>query len=307
MNELVEIWERPGPGRFMIAGWQQWADAGSVSSGLPRYLIERTRARRIGAIRPNGFYLFQIPGTHHLLRPMVKLEGGHVERLQARRNEFFYADDGGKGFVIFLGEEPHANEEGYASAFFDVVEELAVKRVAVLAGVYAPVPYEKDREISCAYSLPRLKEELADYVVRFSDYEGGATIGMHLARRAEDRGIEFVRFTAMVPAYDFSKPALGLQAMTVGEDFKAWYDIMVRLKHMFDLGLDLADLEGRSRELISGWDARLTELAQSMPQLGVEAYMEKLRADFTEQPFVPLSKLWEEELDDLFEDGEEVS
>jgi hypothetical protein len=45
MSELVELWEKPSAARTMIAGWHQWADAGSVSSGLPQYLIDHTDAR----------------------------------------------------------------------------------------------------------------------------------------------------------------------------------------------------------------------------------------------------------------------
>ena len=78
MNELVEIWERPFPGRCLIAGWHQWADAGAVSSGLPQYLVEWTDATKIGRIAPDGFYLFQIPGTHDLLRPVVRLNEGYI-------------------------------------------------------------------------------------------------------------------------------------------------------------------------------------------------------------------------------------
>ena len=55
MSDLVEIWEQPAAAKFMIAGWQQWADAGDVSSGLPEYLIEHTDARHIGQLAPNGW------------------------------------------------------------------------------------------------------------------------------------------------------------------------------------------------------------------------------------------------------------
>ena len=106
MNKLVELWEKPATGKYMIAGWHQWADAGSVSSGLPQYLIEHTHARRIGEIKPDDFYLFQIPGTHHLFRPVIKLEEGYREELEQRRNELFCSGDESTGFLIFLGEEP---------------------------------------------------------------------------------------------------------------------------------------------------------------------------------------------------------
>jgi proteasome assembly chaperone (PAC2) family protein len=299
MNKLIELWERPPSGKHMIAGWHQWADAGDVSSGLPRYLIERTQARKIGRLNPDGFYLFQVPGMHHLLRPVVKLHEGHRESLGERRNEFFHAGDKERGFLIFLGLEPHANIDQYALALLDVMEELGVKRVAFLGGVHGPMPYDKDRRVSCTYSHLTMKEELAEYAVRFSNYGGGVTIGAYLVHRAEARGIEAVRFSAMVPSYDFSTSSVRVQRMAMGEDHKAWYDLMRRLKFMFDLEVDLSDLERRSEELISEWDTKINELERRMPRLGVKEYLQKVNRDFTEVSFVPLSDVWEEELGSL--------
>ena len=157
MDSLVNLWETPQVGEMcMIAGWNQWADAGEISSGLPEYLVEATEARKIGEIAPDGFYLFQIPGTHHLLRPQIKLSEGHREEMSANKNEVYYAEQGGKGLAIFLGQEPHQREEVYAEAFFDMVEALGVSRVAAVGGVYGSMPYDKDREVSCVYSLPRM-------------------------------------------------------------------------------------------------------------------------------------------------------
>jgi predicted ATP-grasp superfamily ATP-dependent carboligase len=299
MNDLIRLWEIPDAAEYVIAGWHQWADAGDVSSGLPKYLIEQTAARRIGEMEPDGFYLFQIPGTHHLLRPMVKLSEGYRETLEERRNEFFYSGDDENGFLIFLGEEPHQNAECYAEAFFDAVEELGVKRVAALGGVHGPVPYDRERDISCVYSLPRMKDELAQCEVRFSDYEGGATITTYLADKAEARGVEFFSFYAFVPAYNFSESSMIPHQVAMEEDFKAWYDLMRRLDHMFRLGLDLSDLARRSDELIVAWEKKIDHLARAMPQLGVSSYMEQVNEDFAERRFLPFSDFWEEVLGDL--------
>jgi predicted ATP-grasp superfamily ATP-dependent carboligase len=285
----------------MIAGWSQWADAGTVSSGLPDYLIEQTQAQPVGEIVPGPYYLFQIPGTHHLMRPVVTLKEGYCTALEQRGNQFFYAGDERDGFYVFLGEEPHRNADVYAEALFDAVEELGVKRVVALAGVYGAVPYDKDRNISCVYSLPWMKEELERYAVRFSNYEGGATISMYLADRAEQRGIEFFRFCALVPSYDFSS-SVPVQSVAIGEDYKAWYDLMVRLKHMFGLKLDLSDLDELSQALISDWHDKIEQLARAMPQLDVGAYMEEVYEQFTERSFVALSDVWEDELRDLLDD-----
>ena len=53
MNHRVEYLETPAAEEiYLIAGWRQWADAGSISSGLPQYLIEQTQARHVASIRP---------------------------------------------------------------------------------------------------------------------------------------------------------------------------------------------------------------------------------------------------------------
>ncbi len=303
MNGLVELYEKPKAAeRYLIAGWRQWADAGAISSGLPRYLVELTGARKIGEFKPGGYYLFQIPGTHHLIRPVVKLEEGYRKLLHAPINEIFYAETNGKGLFIFLGDEPHLSVDRYAEAFFEAVETLRIERVAAVGGVYGAMPYDKDRDISCIYSLREMKEELEEYAVRFSNYEGGATIGAYLADRAERKGIEFLVFYGFVPAYDFSRPGIVAQGMRVEQDYRAWYDLMRRVNHMFGMDIALADLERKSHELTAAIDAKIAELELKMPQLEVREYLAQLEQDFTERSFSPLSDLWEAALGDILKD-----
>lgn len=304
MDKLIELWEHPRAKEiYMIAGWRQWADAGEISSGLPRYLVDLTEARKIGEIKPEGFYLFQIPGTHHFLRPEIKLESGYRQNLQIRQNEIFYTGNAERGLVIFLGDEPHLDVDRYARAFFDLVEELGVKRVAAVGGVYGPLPYDKDREVSCVYSLRTMKPELANYAVKFSDYEGGVTISTYLLDKAEQREIEFLSFYAFVPAYDFEQASLAMQqGLRIEVDFKAWYDVMRRFNHMFNLGLNLSGLEKRSDELLASMADKLAELDGKVPQLNVKEYLAKVSQDFTEKPFMPLDEVWERELGDLLND-----
>jgi proteasome assembly chaperone (PAC2) family protein len=304
MDELVELREKPVADQmYMIAGWHQWADAGNISSGLPEYLIQHTGARKIGEIGEDGFYLFQVPGTHHFLRPEIKLKDGYRQELAEQLNEFYYTGDDEKGLVIFLGEEPHLNVERYTQAFLDAVTALRIGRVAALGGVYGAMPYDKDREVSCVYSLRSMKDDLSEYAVRFSDYEGGSTIGTLLVDRAERRRIEFIDLYAFVPAYDFGEFDDQLQGIRIENDFKAWYDLMRRLNHMFDLGMDLSDLEGQSSELIGALHTKIEELERQLPELNVREYMQELARDFTERSFMPLDDVWERELGDLFSDS----
>lgn len=306
MHELLRIWERPKAEEiYMIAGWHQWADAGSISSGLPQYLVNLTDARKIGEIDPDGFYLFQIPGTHHFLRPEIKLDEGYRQDMMVRKNEIFYAGDEQKGLVIFLGDEPHMNADRYAEAFLSAVEELNVKRVGAVGGVYGSMPYDKDRDVSCAYSQRAMKEELEKYAARFSNYEGGTTIGTYIVDRAEHKGVEFVVFYAFVPAYDFEQLSTRVQGMRVETDFKAWYDLLRRFNHMYGLGIDLTDLEKKSDELLKSMDAKIDQVDDQLPELQVREYLERLAEEFTERPFEPLSEIWERELRDLFDDDDQ--
>ena len=301
MNGSLELTERPTADEvYMIAGWEQWADAGEVSSGLPGYLVDRLDARRIGQIKPHGYYMFQVPGTHHFLRPEVKLEAGHLKELTRRTNEFFYAESAGKGLVIFRGEEPHLNAEGYADAFFDAVEALGVRRVLALGGVYGSVPYDRDRQVGCVYSLPRLKEELEPYTLTFSDYEGGVSIGTYLADEAERRGIEFVGWYTFVPAYDYSPLPNQFQGVRIENDARAWYELLRRVNYMFGLAVDLSDLRQRSEEMVEAMQGKIKELERELSQYDVKKYMAKVYQDFDETPFLALDDMWERELGDIF-------
>jgi predicted ATP-grasp superfamily ATP-dependent carboligase len=306
MHHLVDLWETPkAEETYMIVGWHQWADAGAISSGLPQYLIKHTNAKKIGEIRSGDFYLFQIPGTHHFLRPEITLEDGYPKALTARKNEVFYTGNDEKGLVIFLGTEPHLNTDQYSQAFFDIAEALNVKRIVGVGGVYAAMPYDKDREISCAYSLRHLKDELTRYAVRFSNYEGGTTIGSLLLDKARQRDIEFMVFYALVPAYNFSELSTSLQGMRIENDYKAWYDLMRRFNHMFNLGIDLSDLQEQSDELTESMNLKADQLDREAPELNIKEYLEKVSKEFTEKSFMPLDDVWERELGDLFEDMDE--
>jgi len=305
MDDLLEFTEKPVAKEvYMIAGWRQWADAGATSSGLPQYLIDHLGARKIGRVKSGGFYLYQTPMTQHFLRPEVKFEEGYRKELRVPRNELFYAGDERKGLVIFLGDEPHLGAERYAESFFNAAQELNVKRIAGLGGVYGGVPYDKDRQVSCSYSLQRMKEELSGYAVRFSNYEGGVSMGSYLTDRAEQVGMEYFTLYAFVPMYDFSQLVPRMQSIGIDNDYKAWYDVMRRLNHMFGMDLDLAELSQQSDELLESMNAKIDELEKKTPQVPVRGFLDKISEGFTELSFMPLDDVWNRELGDLFRDSE---
>ena len=306
MENPMELWDKPSAEEmYMIIGWNQWADAGSVSSALPQYLIEQMGAEKIGEMNSDGFYLFQIPGTQSLLRPEINLDDGYPLELRIHKNEVYYTGNDERGLVIFLGDEPHLDVDRYTDGIFSVADELGVKRAAAFGGVYGAMPYDKDRQISCSYSMRHMKEDLAGYAVRFSNYEGGSTISSYMLNNAERRDLEYFVMHAMVPAYDLSQLSIRLQGLNIDDDYKAWYDIMQRINHMFNLGFDLSDLEDRSDKLTEAMSAKIQAIEDKMPQLNIREYLDRVNENFTEMSFVPpLDELWARELGDLLDDIE---
>lgn len=288
----------------MIVGWRQWADAGSISSGLPQYLVRHTEGRQIGLMQSEDFYLFQIPGTHELLRPVVRFEEGYPQSLEGKRNEFYFTGNEERGLLIFLGDEPQIHIETYVHSLLDVAEEFGARRIIGLGGVYGELPYDKERSVSCVYSQQSMREELENLAVDLSDYHGGASIGSYVCRRAAERDISYVGFYGFVPTYDFSNiPQIG-NAIRLENDFMAWLGIMRRINYMLKLDIDLGDLHERSRKLIEVVEARIEELESASPQLSVREYLDRLAEDFDEVPFEPLDDVWEAELRRLL-DGED--
>lgn len=300
MSKTFELLEIPkAENMYMLAGWRQWADAGSVSSGLPEYLIQQTKAKQIGYLHSDPFYLFQFPGTHDLLRPVVKFNQGYPEALEVPKNELYYSQISQTGIVIFLGDEPHLNVESYSNALLEIAQTLKVKRVVGFGGVYGELPYDQERLISSAYSLPALQTELDRLAVNFSNYQGGASIGSYLCRRAGEVGLEYVTFYAFVPMYDFSGTGQLTNTVRIEHDYMAWLGIIRRLNYMLKLDLSLTDLEQKSKKLIRLIETRLDELDNGNPQLGVREHLKQISENFTEMRFDPLEDVWEQELNRL--------
>ncbi|MFC2039875.1 PAC2 family protein [Chloroflexota bacterium] len=271
---------------FMIAGFNQWANAGEVSSGIPEYLIEKLQAKRLGHICKNDFYLFQTPVSHFMFRPSVKYIEGYEEDYQKELvNDFHYAEIDDKGLIIFIGTEPNQREDMYVNTLLDAAEELGVKRIIVPSGVGGEVPFDKERLVSCTYSLKQMQEELNNYAVKFSNYDKTATIGMVINHHSKERNIESIRMNARVPSYQLS--------ITIPSDKRAMYDILRRIRYMLGINLDLSDLENESKHQSADFGKAIKRICVDNPDVEpqVTAYMEQIRVGFEELRFREPTKI----------------
>jgi predicted ATP-grasp superfamily ATP-dependent carboligase len=281
-KEIIE----PEKSAFMIAGFNQWANAGNVSSGLPEYLIEKLQAKRIGHICKDDFYLFQLPVSHYLFRPSVKYVDGYEEDYQEEPvNDFHCAEIDGKVLIIFIGTEPNQREDVYVNTLLDGATELGVKRIIVPAGVGGEVPFDKERLVSCTYSLKHMQKELKNYAVTFSNYGRNATIGMVINHHCKERGIESLRLSARTPSYELQ--------LTISSDRRAIYDILRRIRYMLGINLDLSDLEKEIKLQNSDFQNAIKKLCMDNPELEpqITKYMEQVEKEFTELRFDEPTKI----------------
>ena len=287
-DQLVIFEDKPSNTQYMIAGWRrQWSDGGGISGGLPRYLIEKLGAKKIGELGPTVSdlcYPFQVAGTHDTFRPLASYEDGLPTKPMHRENYFY---DAGDGLIIFRGQEPWFRIDIYAEAFCQAITELGIKQTASIEGVNGPVPPQKERRITCVYSRADMRETLDKYGMQFSSYgrEGrrGPTIAMALITLAhfDYPDLEMFRIGSMAPMFPFVTS--NNEQVGITRDHRSFYDIMRRLKAMFKLDLDLSELQtlgdNESREL----QERLDKIASTNPD--AKQLIDGAVSDFTYTPF----------------------
>ena len=287
-NDLVILHEKP-PAQYMIAGWKpQWSDGGEISSGLPRYLIDKLSARKIGELGEEisrKCYPFQIPGTHDAFRPGAAYHEGLPSTAMYRENHFY---DGGNGLILFLGEEPWLRFDIYSRAFFRAIQDLGVKQTVAVEGYNGPAPPDLERSVNCTYSKPHMKALLETHGVGFSNYgsdrRSGPTVGMALITLAhyDYPDIEMFRLGSMAPMYSFLTS--NNEPVGISRDHRSFYDIMRRLKAMFKLDIDLSELKAKGDEESQRLQEMLGRIASSNPT--AKQVIDKARSEFKFTPYV---------------------
>ncbi len=284
---LISLDETP-TARVLLAGWRrQWSDGGNISSGMPRWLIEKWSARRIGQMSDEisrMCFPFQVAGTHDLYRPRASFTDGLPTRPMRWDNGFW---DAGDGVVIFLGIEPWFRFDLYSQGFFEAVDAMGSPKVVAVEGYNGPAPPELERRISCVYSKASMADELRQHGMLFSSYgyqqRQGPTVGMALVNAAHYQrpDLEMLRIGAMAPMFPFSGGSGGQLGITT--DHRAFYDIMRRLRALYSLNIDLADLRPRYEEEASRLQESLDRLAETNEE--ARSYIERVRNEYHFMPY----------------------
>jgi proteasome assembly chaperone (PAC2) family protein len=251
------------PGATLLLALTGWMDGGDVSTGTVKQLMGRREVRRVATIDPDDFYIYNFPGSMEiaaLFRPEVKYDEGVVTRIEMPAN-VFWADEESK-LLFFVGREPNLKWQSFADCIFELAKRVGVTRVIFMGSFGGSVPHTREPRLYGSVSEPRLRELLAQFGLRPSDYEGPGSFASLLLHEAPKHKIEMLSLVAEIPSYLQGTNPLSIEAITR------------RLAAMLSQPIDLDVLRGMSND----WEGRVSAVIEKDEELA--ATIRKLEEEY---------------------------
>ncbi len=268
-SEKLNIFKHPQLSKSrLLLGLSGWMDGGEVSTGTVKCLIEKLGAQAFAEIEPTGFYIYNFPGSMEitsLFRPHTKIRDGLIESFEIPSNTFYCSEE--SNLILFLGKEPNLCWEEYAGCIFSVCAEFDVETMYFIGSVAGLVPHTREPRLFCSVSRAELRETFQHYGVKFTNYEGPASIVTYLTATSDEHDLSMVSLVATIPAY------------VQGNNPKCIEAVTRRLAGMLELQIDLGDLTAISDE----FERKLGDAVQEQPELA--ANIRKLEEDYDSEIF----------------------
>lgn len=239
----------------LIMGFAGWPNAGEVSTGTINYLERGLDAQPLAGIDPARFYDFTEA------RPTTRIENGRVRDFQLPDCHFKYVrtKPGETDLILFSGQEPNLDWEGFCDEVFKLVWEMQVRAVFTLGGTYDYVPHWLTPRISAVFSCDQAEALLADEKdTSPGQYQGQVSIHTIITVRARDLGLPVVGLWGHSPVY-----------IQTG-NYKIHRSLVEILKRAVGFSLDTKDLLVD----IADMDRQIESLIEESPKL--KKYLEEL-------------------------------
>lgn len=267
--ESLKIYSRPRlKNPRLVIGFSGWMDGGDVSTGTIQYLRFKLQANKFAEIDAQKFYLFNFPGAMletAQFRPYTKIQDGLITDFQYPQNEFFYNEK--NNLILFSGKEPNINWDEYANCIFKIAQEFGVKKIYFVGSVAGPTPHTREIRISCSVSGKKQKAELKESGIRFSNYQGPASLTTLLTRLSPEKGVEMTNFVVEIPVYIQTRNPKGIKAVTE------------KLVQLLKIDIDLTDLSAKSTH----FEKKIDKLVRKQPFLA--AQIKKLEENYDKEYF----------------------
>ena len=274
--DKLNIYKRPKLKKpRLLLGFSGWMDSGKVSTGVVKQLVEKLGAEKIGEIESEGFYIQSFPGSMEvtaLFRPYTKIKEGLITSFEMARNEFFCSEE--NELILFSGREPNVNWQEFAECIFSVCSEFGVEMIYFVGSVAGLVPHTREPRILCSVSDSKVKEVFAGYGLKFTNYEGPASIVTYVSANATKYGFSMASLVAAVPAY------------VQGNNPRCIESVTRRMAGLLGVHIELDDLQNIS----DAFEKRLNDVIREQPELA--GNIQKLEENYD-------NEIFDEEMGDL--------
>jgi proteasome assembly chaperone (PAC2) family protein len=247
-NKRLRIRHRPAlENATLVLAFSGWMDGGDVSTGTVRRLVDLLAARPFAEIDPEPFYIYNFPGSMELaalFRPEIKIEDGLIVSVDLPSNVFHAHEPA--NLVLFLGKEPNLRWRSFGDCVLELAREAGVRRMLFVGSFGGALPHTREPRLHVTCSSEALRDEMAQYGLRRTGYEGPGSFTSYLMTRAPKAGLDMVSLAAEIPGYLQGRNPTSIEAVTR------------RLAKMLQLPLDLGALRAESTE----WELQVSQAVE---------------------------------------------
>jgi proteasome assembly chaperone (PAC2) family protein len=273
-QDNVKFYSKPAlRNPYIICGLNGSFNAGNVSVGGVNYFINQFNGVKFAEMPASRYHIYQIPGIDSV-RPFFKMQDGLIVESLLPVNQFYYVQNPGSehDLILFLGYEPSLNWQEYAETVVDLAYDYGASRLYTFCGLLDRTPYTREPLISCTCTDAKVKQEMENYHVTFSNREGMASFGQMLIYACKKKGVQGVNFTVRVPCYpEFN--------VFLGDSPKSLKAILIRLKDLLHFDMNFNGLDSQIREM----EGKLDFIRQQNPNFS--AFIEELEKKYIEMQY----------------------
>ena len=249
----------------LVLAFSGWMDGGDVSTGTVQRLVDLLGADPVAEIDPEPFYLYNVPGPMEvtaLFRPHIEIKEGLINSIEMPTNTFYCHEAG--NLSLFLGKEPHLRWRTFGNAIFRYASKVGVRRILFVGSFGGAVPHTREPRLYVTCSSSELLQEMEQYGVRRSGYEGPGSFVSYLMTQAQSANLDMTSLVAEIPGYLQGTNPLSIAAVTR------------RLATILNVALELDTL----RATATDWELQVSSAVDEDDELAAKVHeLEQLYDD----------------------------
>lgn len=247
---------------ILVIAFYGWNDAAEAATDTVRHLrrlasrqstrFEAAGEGPVAEIDPEEFFVF----TEQ--RPTVRITEGATRQITWPTTDFTVArlGNGNRDLILAIGTEPHLKWKTFGSQILALMTRFGAREIVTLGALLADTPHTRPVPVSGGASDPTRAAELG---FQASRYEGPTGIVGTLSEACRHGGMDHISLWASVPHY-----------ISGGKNPKATLALLGKLTEVYDLGLDLSNLELRGKR----YESQISEALKDNPD--VQDYVRNL-------------------------------